>query len=640
VAGRDRIDQWEQGYRQNWGNVNSAINLAASSAVFDMSELADTTHCYFYKLDGVAGSQILLPAGTSLTITLGAQTNGQNLRYDMRIDSDIIAAAWGTQALQKYGIGTLYLGGENTYTGNTTVQQGALFVYGKVAGAVALAANRVTSFGGDSKGRPQDYWTVSGSLSNTRGYVSAGATGGAVGELRVGGDFSMLSSEAWTIVDMKGLDSYDVIKVGGAVALDGHLQLSPTPGSKLLSGTYRIIEADGGITGNFFDVSKPGLLSLDCDVQVSSQSVDVVMTQLPFSGIQGISGVSSKMAPVLDTLIGNAEADGIIGTLNAATGLRQLDRAIAQLTPLADRYWFTNAVVGAGDLTRRLEERVIQPLDDARHRFAIFAGCSVLDMDMPATDGAESWAGSMVRFLGGVDFHATSNLSATAFHARDETISDLDPLGSEGKIKGSTFGVGADWRAGNWELKALAFYGVDDYESTRSVALAGAGDWVRSSSSGTRLGGALNISYGFEGVAGGTLRPYAGLQYVKWDADGYTEAGADLPMRVGDQSAASLVGKAGVRFVYPFGLLKLSARAVLNAGWQFELGDTKRTVRASLNGNDYALDLTNDGNGYVLRAAFEIDLLSRLTLHLSAGKEDGLHGVDNVSGYAGLSLRF
>ncbi|MDR1009957.1 MAG: autotransporter domain-containing protein [Opitutaceae bacterium] len=643
VVGRDRIDQWEQGYRQNWGNVNSMINLTDSSAVFDMSELVDTTHCYFYKVDGVKGSQILLPGG-SPNIIVGAFTNGQGTRYDMRIDSDIIAGVTGTvtgtQTLQKYGLGTLYLGGENTYIGNTIVQEGALYIYGKVAGSVGMAGNRVTSFGGDSTGRPQGYWTVSGSLVNTRGYVSAGATGGAVGELRIGTNFIMASTEAWTLVDIKSLESHDVIKAGGVVALDGHLQLSPTPGSVLLSGTYRIIEADGGVVGEFFDVSKPGLLSLDCDVRVSSRHVDVVMTQLPFTGIQGLSEVSKRMAPVLDALIGNAGADGVVGTLNAATGLGQLNRAIAQLTPLADRYWFTNAVIGAGDLAQRLEERVVWPPDDARHRFAIFAGVSALDMDMSATDGAESWAGGMIRFLGGVDFYATSNLSATVFYTRDETSSDLDPLGSEGKIKGDTFGVHMDWRGGKWELKAMAFYGADDYQSTRSVALAGAGDWVRSTSSGTRLGGALNVSYGFEDVIGGALRPYAGLLYVKWAADGYAETGASLPMSVGDQREVSLVGKAGIRFIYPFDMWKLSCRTVLNAGWQFEMGDAERTVHARLNGRDYALDLTNDGNGYVLRAAFEIDLPGRLTLYLSAGKEDGLHGVDNVSGYAGLSIRF
>ncbi|WP_161554811.1 autotransporter outer membrane beta-barrel domain-containing protein [Ereboglobus luteus] len=639
TVGRDRIDQWEQSYRANWGNVNSQINLADSSAVFDMSELVDTTHCYFYKVDGVKGSQILLPSG-SPSIYFGAASNGTGRRYDMRIDSDIIAGAIGSQALQKYGVGTLYLGGENTYTGNTTVQEGALFIYGKVAGSVVLATNRVTSFGGDSKGKPQDYWTIAGNLSNTRGYVSAGATGGAIGELRVKGNIIMGSSEAWTLVDIENLGNYDVIKAGGTIALDGHLQLSPVPNSTLHAGTYRIIEAEGGITGSFFDVSKPGLLTLDCEVQVFSQHVDVVMTQLPFTGVRGLSDVSGKVAPLLDSLIGNAGADGIIGTLNAATGIGQLDRAIAQLTPLADRYWFTNAVIGTGDLTQRLDERVVQPLDDARHRFGIFAGCSALDMDIPATDGAESWEGTMIRFLGGVDFHVANNLSATVFYARDETKSDLDPLGSEGKIKSNTYGLHVNWRAGKWDLKAMAFYGTDDYESTRSVALAGAGDWVRASSSGKRLGGALNVSYVFEDVIGGALSPYAGLQYVKWDADGYAETGATLPMSVDDQSATSLVGKAGIRFVYPFKLLKLSCRTVLNAGWQFEMGDKDRTVRASLNDNNYELDLTNDGNGYVLRAAFEIDFSKRLTLHLSAGKEDGLHDVDNVSGYAGIAFRF
>jgi autotransporter-associated beta strand protein len=631
-----------------WNNSNTWLFLDDATAVLDLSE--SWLGFGFARIDGVAGSKILMleRLATGAGLTIGGVENSH-------LDSNISQAGTGMAGLSKTGDGELYLGGINTYRGNTTLSAGALFINGEVAGSVAASNN--TFLGGDALASGVE-WNVRGSVTvaaTTTTFVSAGAAGGRVGEFRVQGNYSQMGNVSWIIVDLAGDGAggilHDKIVVGGVASLGCSLSVRPLPGLALHAGRYTIIEA-GSRTGEFFSVVMPGFLSIDCAVEYGPRNVDVVFSQRRFTGIAGLDPNSLAVAAVVDNIVDRLDINAtdneirLLGTLNAVTGLSTMNHALAQITPLADRWWFPTAAAIAGDIEKRLAERAPAILDEGSGRFAIFAGLSMLNSDLPMEGLAESIFIETTRFMGGVDFHVNPALTLTAFYSNETTKADTDRWGGKGRLKGDTFGAHADWRPGDWRFQATAHIGTDDYQSNRSIMLTGLGaDYTDSRATGDRLGAALTASRAFMGVLGGSLLPYAGLQWLSWQTDAYTEqkaarAGA-LPLSVAAQSAASVLARAGLRFEHAYTVKKydMRVRTFASAGWQWELDDSSRTISATCDRVDYAVTVQGKESGFALRAGAEIDTRG-FTISLGAGRENGVHSYDNVSYHLTLARRF
>jgi autotransporter-associated beta strand protein len=173
-------------------------------------------YAYFRSAAPVIGSleglgQVVLgnavtPA-TNTTLTVG----GDNT--DSAFYGRIAQNAGRVGALVKTGAGTFTLGGENTYTGATTVDAGTLRLVGSLAGGVAVGAN--------------------GTLSGR------GVIGGA------------LSVDGAVKAELRGDGDYDQLVVGGAVTFGAGAELVVDSGSfKLPYGeSVEFIIAAGGITG-------------------------------------------------------------------------------------------------------------------------------------------------------------------------------------------------------------------------------------------------------------------------------------------------------------------------------------------------------------------------------------------------------
>jgi uncharacterized protein YhjY with autotransporter beta-barrel domain len=439
--------------------------------------------------------------------------------------------------------------------------------------------------------------------------------------------------------------------VGGTVSLQGNVSIQMQTGKPIYSGTYTIIES-GSIVNQFYRTEFPGFVSLLGSITYNESApgnVDVVFEQLKFSDLNGLSEPALAAARGLDKSVERVEADlardeerVVVGTLNSSKGMRAMDRALTQITAVADRYWFPTAIASTSDIEKRLEERVPQQLDGVGDRLAVFAGVSFMDSDVSSEGGAESVGVNTSRFTGGVDFRMNSSLVLSGFYSNEVSKADTDSSGGKGKIKSHSFGVHADYLAGAWRFQGTVLIGADDYESNRSLHLAGLGVRTDSKTSGDRAGAAVSVSRSFGDILGGTLWPYAGLQYVFWDVDAYDEKGATLPLGVDRQKAESLIAKAGVRYDWHFRLktVGVGGRSYLNLGWQSELGDTEREMSGKFNGSPWSLTLKSKRNGFVLRAGMEIDLLENLTISVSGGRENGLHDYDNMSLWGGLAWRF
>ena len=121
-------------------------------------------------------------------------------------------------SLTKIGRGTLVLSGDNTYTGNTTVENGVLEVDGSISSNTFV--NREGTLTGSG--------TVNGNITNRGGRISPGGAIGVPGVLTVGGNYTTWASQiaAGTLSIQIGganLGQVSVLDVQGNANLGGFL---------------------------------------------------------------------------------------------------------------------------------------------------------------------------------------------------------------------------------------------------------------------------------------------------------------------------------------------------------------------------------------------------------------------------------
>jgi autotransporter-associated beta strand protein len=196
----------------------------AAGATLDVNGLQQTIG----SLTGAAGSAVTLGSG-QLTVSTLASTS---------FDGSISGSGG---SFTKQGLGTLSLGGANTYTGPTTINLGTLRVNGSIAGAATVNSGGV--LGG------------SGSIAGLVTVASGGvlAPGSSPGMLTVGS--LALNAGSQTQIELGGINrgsQYDAVFSSGNVSLGGALNVS-------------LINSFSPALGNSFDIldwtSKSGLFS-------------------------------------------------------------------------------------------------------------------------------------------------------------------------------------------------------------------------------------------------------------------------------------------------------------------------------------------------------------------------------------------
>ncbi len=178
-------------------------------------------------------------------------------------------------SVTKIGSGTLILGGQNTYTGQTTVLAGTLTINGSVVTPVAVNAG-----------------TLGGSGTTGAVSINSGATlapGSSTGILHVAGNLT-LSLGATYLVELNGValgTQYDQTSVAGVVAL-GDATLSLSLGFQPAVGMiFTIIDNDGAdaITGAFSGLPEGATFAVDASTfRISyhgGDGNDVVLETVP-----------------------------------------------------------------------------------------------------------------------------------------------------------------------------------------------------------------------------------------------------------------------------------------------------------------------------------------------------------------------
>jgi autotransporter-associated beta strand protein len=228
----------------NWTNVDGGFNQSwlNGMAIFDAAPGTVTlgADVQARALQFAAHGYVLEGSGFSLQMDARPGGEASLVRVDPGATATINAPLAGTSGLEKAGIGTLVLGGANTYTGATTISGGTLRVNGSLASS-SVAVNTGTTLGGAG--------TIAGAVTvDANGTLSPGESPGTltVGSLSLVPG-SILNYELST-PDVVGGDVNDLTRVTGALVLDGVLNVTGQPDFGV--GSYRLIEYGGALTDN------------------------------------------------------------------------------------------------------------------------------------------------------------------------------------------------------------------------------------------------------------------------------------------------------------------------------------------------------------------------------------------------------
>ncbi|WP_050024184.1 autotransporter-associated beta strand repeat-containing protein [Verrucomicrobium sp. BvORR034] len=187
---------------------------------------------------------------TAATLTLGSDGTSTNFSGVLQNGS-----GGGLLSVLKTGAGTQVFSGVNTYTGTTTINQGALQIgHGGVGSTVAGSALTVNGVNAAVAGTG----LAAGSVTVTSGFIRPGDNGGAAtGTLNVGS--LNLTAGGSGVLQIEGASSYDRINVvnSGGLTLNGNLNVtSSLTGNEYdqtfaIGATFNLLDWAGLMNGTF-----------------------------------------------------------------------------------------------------------------------------------------------------------------------------------------------------------------------------------------------------------------------------------------------------------------------------------------------------------------------------------------------------
>ena len=520
--------------------------------------------------------------------------------FDQATNGTYSGVLSGSGNLTKTGTGTLVLAGANTYAGGTTIDAGTLSVNGSLASGVTV----------ETSGTLAGTGTITGTVTN-RGVL---APGNSIGTLTIAGDYVQAVGSTY-LVQADAAGRSDELLVTGTATLDGGtVAVLAETGTYRRNTTYTILEATGGVTGTFSEVTS-NLAFLTANLSYDDSSVELTLTRnnLDFAGTaqtrnqravasaldQIPVSVTGDMGTVLDSLLGLSAAgsrrayDKIGGLVHAALG----ETAGAVLEPCFGTVQGRMGAFMAGGNAQAFqssataggsgEARGTLPLGDDHGSGLWVQGYSRWDRRR-AGDPASRYDSWTRGFLVGLDRALGDHLLVGAALGSSENRTTMKDLSEWGRV-GSTEGlVYAAVPAGPWYWTGTAAYARQSYDVHRSLAFGDISRTARARYGGHSLGGATEV--GRRCQAGSwTLTPTVGFQATHLVRAGFSETGAGaLNLRADASRSTSFKSSLGVQAQRGFGLG--SGRLVVDGklGWQHEFRPGGGCLSATLAGSSLA----------------------------------------------------
>lgn len=614
---------------------NAAIINTAADATFDISGI------------NAAGTTVGSIAGVGF-VTLGNKnlavgSNGLDTTF-----SGVISGIGGS--LTMAGPGTLRLAGINTYTGNTYVNGGRLFVNGSIASPNTYVAHGALLGG---------IGTIGGNVFN-HGTVKPG---NSPGTLHVNGNYTQYSDGDLRI-EIGSRNNYGRLQVGGTANLDGTVTAVAVDGYKPKRGDkYTVLTANGGVHGEFDEVKTVNFRTgtiLNLDATYKSNSVilefkrgsfldfaktynqravaraldkvsvdgkeDRLLNHLDTRYVEDLPGDFDRIAPdelAASTEIAMSYANVTNGNISRhndelrtgnggylASSLSAQGSTIAYSGPIKFR---TGAAGPSGNEGKESKEskEVFEP----ENRWGAFLTGVGEWVDVSGDGNARGYDINTGGFTLGLDYKLTPNLAVGISAGYIGSKADLTDNGRV-LVNGGKLGLYATYFTGGFYVDAAATGGYNSYDTRRK----GLGGNVYGDTEGGEISAMFGTGYDVK-VGNWTFGPTANVQYTYVAIDDFREHGSLAPLHVQDQDQESFRTSIGFRTSYDIKLRGggILIRPELKLAWQHEFADDAYSIDARFrqSGDIFSVDGPEMGrDSLLLGAGFVVLFSERVSTYL------------------------
>jgi len=468
--------------------------------------------------------------GTTGMIYADVLNNG-SLIFDHSDDVVLRGAVSGTGALTQDGSGTLTLTANNTYSGGTTINNGALLAMATVPGDVTV--NVAGALDGYALSIPTPgVPRVAGNLSNA-GKVSVHA-----GDSTVGGNYAQASTGTLAVSLGSKLD------VAGSATLNGGTLEVTGADSGYVSNTHtNVLTATGGVTGTFdqlvkgtgvvftattinYDANSVWLDTSGLNVTTAAAGQGVSYTPASFGSAQRVQGAFEQ----LDDKIAAGNLSDVSGDFLRAAGQFQqspsLLAAQASLQSLSGELHAASAALTFQAIdasSRALSDRFDNLLDKGTGFGMWMRNLSIGgDMARAGFDGVgfqlNGWLVGSDRQIGHSGVAGYAFGQSRGQQRLNQSFDHDNSRSTEGMMY-------AGWLNGNWYTQGRVGFGHFEQDVSRQILLGDSVQGVR-----TQYNGNYNVAYGESGLHFGRgdshVTPFVNVQYARIDRGGFAEQGA------------------------------------------------------------------------------------------------------------------
>jgi fibronectin-binding autotransporter adhesin len=539
---------------------------------------------------------------------VGNVTDNGTLAFDR---SDILTFSGlisGTGGVEQTGTGITVLTAANTYTGQTTVDDGSLIVDGSIA-----SRETVINPGGTLAGTG----LVGGNVVNN-GIISPGSP---TGTLSISGNYVQNSNGTLRIsVGGSAPGQFGVLAVSGHATLGGTLQIVPINGFQLSVGNkLAFLTATGGVSGNFSTIQNPFPSSTAVEAQfvLLPDAVEIQGTQGSFVSIlQSLGPVVTPnelaVAKALDSARGDPREAALFAFLNsqpiadlphdlsliAPTQISSINASVSigkvQISNIGQRMAnihagstgfsssgftlngevtpFGSGLAGETGAEGKSGPSVLAPVPENRWGFFVTGLGEFTNVDStPNANGYDVNTGGITL---GVDYRVTPYFAVGLLGGYAHNNVSLVGGGNI-DVNGGTFGGYATLFGDGFYLDAAVTGGPNGYDTHRTA--------LQGSANGSTEGADVNVvvSAGYDWKRGNfSIGPTASFEFGYVGLDAFSETGSLAPLKFPDQNTESETTAFGAKATYELKLGKITLIPQVSAAWQHEYGSVAYQVIA------------------------------------------------------------
>jgi outer membrane autotransporter protein len=448
--------------------------------------------------------------------------------------------------------------------------------------------------------------------------ISTPLVAGAGAQHFIDGSFTQTGAGtlALRILPDASAGNYDNLQVTGVANLGGMLKPVAQPGLYGPTTTYAGVVSFASATGQFSGVA-PASLFLSSSLVYHADSVDLVLTRLPFNSAFGGGGANARaIGNVLEANYSTSLTGALAtfyGNLLVSTSPNTLAQLTGEVTTAPQSAAFgvfgqflgtvfgqtaTSRATGqaaAGNGTRRtlaLAEACSGDYCDTTPRHATFwaqgfGGAGSIDGN--AGTGASRVDLSSAGGALGVDMQVMPGLIAGVTMGTGSAGFGLTDIASSGTARSILLGLYGGYTQGPLYVDAALAYGYNSFNTTRAINTGAMSEVATGAFDGQQYGGRVEGGWRFA-IDQHTVTPFAGLTVQALSQAGYSETSRDtttgnpgvLGVTVQGQTTTSVRSVLGVQFETAIGAADSAVvKPRLRLGWGHEF-NTNRSATVAL----------------------------------------------------------